>query len=300
MNNSHALQVLFLTNFSDSCYRAIPSMAQLTDEVETRLTIMHVVPEAGTSNAVAERKLASFFPEADSYPGSRRQLGHGDVVEAAKRFCAEETVDLIVAPSSDPLGMPRFWTKSLRSRLLSHCDVPVWTMSHDVDAAIFSRGTRNVGCWVDLEKSDTRHISLASELASKTGAQLHLLHALPEIEEDALLMPADSVAPLYESGARQAIQALLGWMPSRPEIHVATGSLRKVLPRLTRDLQLDLMFVSDAQALREGWFGANLSSAVDRATCPVVCVQSRSAKALWHLRYGSAHQSRKNVARKAA
>jgi hypothetical protein len=291
-------EVLFLSNFSDLSYRSIPALAQMADELDMRITIAHALPvDADGSNA--KRKLDSFFPEADGYHGTQRLLSSGDVVEMAKWVCSKQQVDLIVAPCADPLGLPRPWNGSTRNRLLTECHVPLWTIGRQIQTTIFQHPTRNVGCWVDLDSPDTTHISLAFEYASKLGARLHLLHSLPESSENLLTFPLFSAAPLHESAAREAILTLLGWMPVQHEIHIGSGGIKTVLPKMGRDLALDALFVGASQAVHKGWFGTGISSAINRCPCPVVCSAPGGMSAAWHLNRGPALLNQK-IASKAA
>jgi len=285
MQTSRPFEVVFLTNFSNSSYRTVPALAQLADELDTHITIVHASQPGGFAGPVSEARLASFFPDAGTYRRSSRLNFSGDVVEAVKQLGRQQPVDLIVAPSSDPLGWPRPLHTSLRSRILRECHAPVWTIGKAIHSAVLNRRTRNVGCWVDLASPDTSHITAAFEYAGKLEANLHLLHALPEIHEGSLALPVYYGKPLSEDGAAKEIRALLGWMPVQPQIHIATGPMTRVMPSMARDLNLDAMFVSRQQALGGGWNSRGISSAIDRCNCPVFCC-TPSAKA-WRLRRGS-------------
>jgi hypothetical protein len=208
-------------------------------------------------------------------------------------------VDLVVAPSSDPLGLPRLWPGSLRSRLLLECRVPIWTVGQRIQSRTLNRPTKNVGCWVDLDAPDTRHISLAFEYASTLGARLHLLHSLPDTGENLLVQSLFSEAPLNPKGARDAINDLLGWMPANPEIQVETGSVRRVLPRLAQDLQLDILFVGAAQGVQTWWTASRISPTVDRCPCPVVIAKEGAPDQIWKMRVGSAFRQHKLAANAA-
>ena len=104
-------------------------------------------------------------------------------MSAVKHVRREQAVDLVVAPSSDPLGLPHVWHNSLRAGLVANECGPLWTMGHSIHSVVLNRRTRNVGCWIDLDSSDKRHISLAFNYASTVGAKLHLLSAMPNVDE---------------------------------------------------------------------------------------------------------------------
>ena len=47
--STHPLDILFLTNFSDHCFRVIPSIAQMADSLPVRLTLMHAYDHTCTT-----------------------------------------------------------------------------------------------------------------------------------------------------------------------------------------------------------------------------------------------------------
>jgi hypothetical protein len=105
------LEVVFLTSFADFSYHSIPAIAQMADDFRMRLTLLHATRDR-TPTEDDRAKLESFFPEADSYLHCRRLVMEGGPVEAVKRLPLVDPVDLLVAPTSDPLGLPRFWHPS--------------------------------------------------------------------------------------------------------------------------------------------------------------------------------------------
>src|SRR4051794_1756414 len=185
MQSTRPFEVLFLADFSNASYRTVPAMAQMADEPEIRLTLLHACADGKIGEA--ESKLRSFFPEATFYPGTQRIVLATDVLNAVRQIRRDQSVDLIVAPSSDPLGFPHPWHHSLRAELLAHECGPVWTMGQGIHAALLNRRTRNVGCWIDLDASDKRHISLAFTYAAVAGAKLHLLSAMPNVDDGTLI-----------------------------------------------------------------------------------------------------------------
>jgi nucleotide-binding universal stress UspA family protein len=173
----------------------------------------------------------------------------------------------------------------------------MWTIGESVHSVVLNRRTRNVGCWIDLDSSDKRHISLAFTYASTLGAKLHLLNAMPTVDEGTLVSSLYSDSPLYREGVAQDIQDLVGWVPVKPEVHVKPGASRRVMPQLARELELDILFVSKQNALRNGWMKMSLASVVDRCPCPVIC--SDGVPGYWQLRKGGAFEFQTAAAKAA-
>jgi nucleotide-binding universal stress UspA family protein len=296
MQSTRPFEVLFLTDFSNASYRTIPAMAQMADELDLRLTLLHACRDKADM-ATAESKLRSFFPEATHYTGTQRVVLPTDVLSAVDQLRQDQPVDLIVAPSSDPLGLPHPWHHSLRAELLKQERAPLWTMGRDIHTTVLNRRTRNVGCWIDLDASDRRHLSMAFSYASTVGAKLHLLSVMPDVNEGTLVSTLYSDSPLYRDGVVRDIQDLVGWVPVKPEVHVRPGSPSRTIPQLVRDLQLDMLFVGKNNALQSGWIKNSLRSVVNRCACPVVC--SDGTPRQWQLKKGSAFEYRPAAAKAA-
>lgn len=297
MYTPRPFEVVFLTNFSDTCFRAIPTLAQMADDLETRLTLLHSYDVNASSHSKAQAKLRSFFPEADYYARSRRIAMPGKPVDVMRQFRAENPVDLIVVPSSDPLGMPRLGHQSLRAQLLLETGAPLWTIGRKTPLDRLNTRVRNVACWIDLKNPDITHVKLAFEYAWKLDAKLHLLHAIPEIHEGSVLLPLFYDLPLNAEGATAKIRDMIGWLPITPEVHVMTGSTRRAMVELTRRCEADILFVGKGQAIQKNWSRRlKINTAIDHCACPVVCVDGDTANMpAWSLDRGPAFQTRTSV-----
>ena len=269
-------EVLFLTDFSDSCFRAIPALAQLGDDIDIRLTILHAHGEAPRSRAL-ETNLNSFFPEADHYTGCRRLLMSGTPLEAVKQLQAEGPIDLIVAPAGDPLSLPRF-RSSLRSRLVREPGIPMWTFGSGTPVRRLFRSTGTVVCCVEIGRSGRGQIRLASEYARSLDATLHLVQVLPEIDEHSLFLAyadrcdaSDLVAAAHRAGAGHRLA---------PRVSVTD---RRRLPELLRECDADIVFLDSQHAVGRQWLGFRMSSFVDQLPCPAVCVDGDRKDIRWRI-----------------
>ena len=283
----HPLDVLFLTNFSDFCFRSIPSIAQLADGFTMRLTLMHVYDPARTSARAAGELLDSFFPEADRYASCRRVAAPGPLLGAVKRHQQLWPVNLIVAPSSDPLGWPRLGERSVRARLLEECGVPVWTMGRRVTAMKLVQPVRNVACWMDFRSEQHEHLPFAIEYAQRLGATLHLLRGLPRLEEGQVLPPEPSERSLHPEGAVRDLASLCHGLVPRPRYHVGHGEGPRALTELLARSDADVVFMRDEPRRLSRWFGLGLRFAA-AMPCPAVYVGGRLGIPHWNLEPASA------------
>lgn len=272
-------EVLFLTNFSDSCFRAIPALAQLGDEVDLRLTILHAFDEARSDRSQLEANIRSFFPEADNYAGCRRLLVPGSPVDAVQRLRAERPVDLIVAPAGDPLGLPRFGHTSLRTRLVRDTGTPILTMGAGTRAKRLAQPTRTVACCVDLDATGFAHLRLAADYARSLNATLKIVHVLPEIDEGSIVSLAYA-EPFDARAAARQLRRAGAFVESEPEVHVAS---RDALHRKLAQLSADVVFLDGRRWMSGGWFSSRMSRMVDAMPCPGVCVDPSRLDLQWNL-----------------
>lgn len=300
MNHSAPLEVVFLTNFSDTCFRAIPSVAQMVDDLSIHLTILHTYDPKRRRRSEAEAWLKSFFPEADRYRRATRMVAPGKPVEVLKRLALSQQVDLVVCPGSDALGLPRLGHRPLRGSVAHDCGVPVWTIGRKVETVRLGRPVRNVACWMDFESSSSPHLEFAAEYASKLGAKLHLLHSLPEMHDGAIL-PCLGDRPLHPDGVLDAVTKRLQRFPIQPLIHVHGGDGRTSRAALARAHDADVLFTSVQKSVWTDWIHSDFD-AIDRCPCPVVSIGRNTAPAVWNLERGPAQvvYSAKRVAASAA
>ena len=283
------LKILFATSFSDACFRTAPALAQLADNCKVEVTLLHVC-KPGVASIETRRALNSFLAEVDSYGVCRRVLVESDEpVKAISSFCNKGDFDLVFAPASDRLGIHSLFTSSFRARLIDECNAPVWTAGSCLDRRRPAVST--VACLLDFDSATQPHLRLASALASRLGADLRLLHVIPPGDEGLLARVVDSRVPLSPEVAQEMARCAFGG-DNCPEVDVAIGDLDRETPAMLRRCDADLLFVGPGQALR-GILRPSLSAMIDRAPCPVVCVDgSAKRRYQWSFNYEPAESER--------
>ncbi len=266
------LRVLFATNFSDSCFRAIRAVAQLADAFRIDITIVH----AGEEPEGRSGELNSFFAEADHYACCRRMLLQGTAAEAVSELTRRERFDLVVAPGSDRIGIPRPFHRSLRAEILRRGVAPVWTASRGLEQADFRRPIRTVAAGIDGWDRDIRHVELAAAFAGRIGARVRILTVVPPVDEGTLGRQAVRPQPLHRDVAVERIERLLCHWHHRPEVEVVTGSAGREFPRLAGRCDADVLFLSESQSIG-GLFQAGISRTVNQSPCPVIAVPGELA-----------------------
>lgn len=270
------LGAVFLTSFSVPCFQVTPALAQMADDLDLQLTLLHAFDPEKERRGEVEAKLRSFFPEADAFSGCRRVVCEGRVGDAVSRLAAEQSVDLLIAPPSDPLGLPSI-APSLRAGLLTQVDTLLWTAGPSVPSLKLRRRPRHIACWLDFDTQEACYVAAlraAAQYAEATEAQLHLLYVVPDVHEGSLRGPS---APLHAGEVWDALRAHLPSGLARPEIHVSPGGFRPVAD-LVRRCDADLLVMGSEQAVLSGWLGPRMNPLISQAMCPVLCVGPTAAR----------------------
>ena len=283
-------EVTFLTNFSDTCFRAIPALAQMADSIELRLSIVHCHdPRRGSADAATAR-LRSFFPEADRYPGCTRHLLERAPADAIAHLHAERPIHLLVAPAGDPLGLPRLAHQSLRAALLRGPVPALWTVGAESSPAVVGRPIRHIACCVQVGTPGDAHLRLASRYANELGAVLHVVQILPDIHDGTMLRLAYA-APV---DARSAIDRVRRLSPAAAAatIRVHVTHTRQLAQTLDSACTADLVVVDGPAWTRRRVFQRRLDPALDRLRRPVICVGPNPDLATWQPRRRERPQTR--------
>jgi hypothetical protein len=277
MKSTTRMNAVFLANFSDSCFRAIPAIAQMADELSLDLTLLHVYDSATSSKEKAEALLASFFPEADLYPGAQRLCVPGPLLKAVRRLDQVHHLDLIIAPSSDVLALPRPFHRSLRRALLHEFNVPIWTFS--AQAINIGKPTKNIAFWWEAGERHATALAQATEYAAQVKATLHILYTLPDLQEG-------SIAPLGGALNTQPFPPIVPQDFSVPvKIHVGHGEGHGVLRGMIDKTEADLLI----QPWREGVMDRLLHwrDVCHGIPCPVLYLGHKHTGRRWNVRSGN-------------
>lgn len=268
-------QLVFATNFSESCHAAIPLVAQWVDSLQAKLTLLHV--HARGTQAQAKRALESFFAEAEHYPGSERVVRSGAPVRGIAEFCRSQPDALLVMPPSTRSQLPRPLHSSLRARVLRELDTPMLTLPDANGVPLPPSAGGHVACWVTGQESRLDHVREAAALARGRQAELHLLHVLPEVSEGMLIDALYSDRPLSESVAHQHLEHIAAQLgddlPIR--LHVAVGSSLQVLKQQLKRSQASILVVDRETVMRKRLLQTSFNPSLTEAPCLLICVPPR-------------------------
>lgn len=281
--------VIFATNFSDACHAAIPSVARIVDTLSARLTILHVYDPRKKTFREVDSMLHSFFAEADNYPHCERQMISGPVFEGIAEFCRQQKNALLFLPASDRIDLPRPFHRSLRSRILRALPASMWTLNRTQNL-VSSPGTiKHVAAWLTRPEEGLDHVRQAAAHAEMMDATLHLLCVVPNVNEGTLGATMFSAAPLGTEYAMTWLNSIVVRLPNRQnvKIHVTQGNRKRMLGKLLRQSQAELLMVSRQSALESDSFRAALNPTFEDCSSALICVAEENSSLLTKTGLGS-------------
>jgi hypothetical protein len=280
-NASHSeMKLLLSTRFSESCFYAIPAVAQWMDDIASSLTIVHVYNPKKTHRSEAQAQLNGFFAEADRYGGTLRVLLSGDdPAEAIAAYLKEAPHDLLVCPASDQVGFPRPLHRSTRARLLHLTNAPLWTMSASAYARRVDRPAR-VGCVISRRSDSRRPLEIAAQYARFHGATLQLMYLVPEVDDGTIRNTLSYNEPLSERAAARELQRLVDALSITSEIYTARGVCARSVEEMVERARTDLLFIGKSEVLRRKLWLPDIASFTSSAGCPMICIDHDRSKPL--------------------
>jgi nucleotide-binding universal stress UspA family protein len=193
-------RILAPVDFSPRCRGAIQYAETLSCHFHSELILLHVLeppvalyaaPEAlaySTAGDLTAERLDQRKIELGAYPGGQcpdisvtREVVEGDPARQIVDYARDHDVDLIVMATHGYGPFRRFLLGSVTAKTLHDAGCPVWTGPHLEDAPSYETiGFRRILCAIDLAISSNAVLKWAGRFAQDYGAELAIVHILPE------------------------------------------------------------------------------------------------------------------------
>jgi nucleotide-binding universal stress UspA family protein len=198
-------------------------------------------------------------------------LLHGEPAARICEYAHFMQADVIVMPVRFELDCSRLWRRSVTAEVLRLSQCPVQLVRADPDRPI-QYDCRTVLSVVQLDGTDDAVLGRASEIASRTDSNLHLLHVLPPIDEGLLSSGVDGRdVPLSRPAALERMQRLC-LSNQTPVMHVRTGSLYREIAKAARETEADLIVMQHNLWTPQA---SDVRSVARCVVCPVLSVPVR-------------------------
>jgi len=271
-------KMVFLTNFSEACFQAIPTVAEWMDREKGHLTIVHAASEGVKELEPARERLQSFFAEADRYLQCERVLLQGARVETILEYCRKERPSVVFAPASKPSGLPRVMHSSLRAKLIRSGGLRLWTKGRSESGDATPKAPRHVAYAITGNHGWVSEAVEAAKFAAQYDAKLHYLYLAPwPIAQEG--MTADDVRLEMKHVSVREVRELAQQLPITPIVHTRMGDRSGDLGQLLKACRADVAFVGDKHLIRRRLWLESIHPELDAMDCEFVCYPARAGVA---------------------
>ncbi len=257
----------------------------------SRLTLVHVLPpphyefgamEVGGSiledlfrnrAEQARKDLDEFLSAELPAEFTDRLLLEGDPAAKIVKVAHEKGAGLIVMPTHGYGTFRRFILGSVTAKVLHDADCPVCTGVHLEAPSVEAVRLQKVAVAVDLGQQTERTLMWAQRFAESAGAELTLVHAMPNLEGRA----GDYFDPDWrrhmEASINEEVRALTARLGFEAPLLADSGEVAETVCSLAQEWGADVLVIGRGSAA--GVFGrlrANAYSIIRQSHCPVVSV----------------------------
>jgi nucleotide-binding universal stress UspA family protein len=250
---------------------AIQYPIEVANALSARLVLLHVIPPAASprdSETTLTWSRSTLAEDAADF-GLEKVVLCGDTVPTIDEYAQQIDADLILMPTTRSVWSPV--RRSVTSRLLSSTPRPVhhWTPAND--AAPFR--CRQLLCVLELDGGDGPLISVANEVAARTGANVEALHIIPNATESRLFYSVDVPRrPRSTSAATTRLGELHGQFASPHTTSIVIGERQRWIALTARRKPADLILVRRKIASAWPIVGFEPAAISKQAGCPVISV----------------------------
>ena len=274
-------KILAPTNFTEACRQATRFAIHLGSAWDADVYVVHVLEQlsgiTGFESAFvmedtrrsqrhsATRELESI---ASLQTSSRLHtvLLDGDPASAIVKYAHDENVGLIVMPTRGYGVFRRLLLGSVTAKVLHDADCPVWTGVHP--EAMTADGVvaiSRIACAIDLGPQTRTALRWASDLAKFWGAELHLVHVL-------LTVPDEAWKDRLSEMAREQVASLLEDLGISAELHLDFGHIPGGVTDAVKRVSPDLLVIGRGHVGPSLRLRGNAYAIIRDCACPVVSV----------------------------
>jgi len=285
--------ILVPVDFSERTSGAIEHAAAIASRAGAKLVFLHVVPappkeyasfwvddhsgsewpSATETQAYCAEQLQDLVRRLASEQDTEIMVLSGDASETICQVARDRKIDLIIMPTHSHGTYRRFLLGSNTAKVLHDARCPVLTGAHVEEGAV--RGPepyRHVACCVALDEESLSILSWAHGFSKLYGAQLTVIHAVPDFDKESA-KGSDNYALVLRKSAEKQVDKLLQQIGGEAAVVIETGEIDKKAYRLLKRSDIDLLVIGRS---REGTHPGRLRNhaytLIRSAPCPVVSV----------------------------
>jgi nucleotide-binding universal stress UspA family protein len=257
-------RILYPIEDSAVCRAFTPQVILLARRLGAEVIPLHVVP-----SKLNLREGEDFLARCD-WQGVpvRPRVAAGSAAAAIFHHVAGDAISLVMMPARARCFWRRWTQPSLVASVARDCQVPVWTAWGGI--LPIHGAIERIAVGLDLHGLSRRLLLDTAELASRLGAEIEILHALPRVDIDVLSASSVDELPvaLSRETAHLALERLQKLSGVTAPVHIEAGPPASVLPALARRHNVDLLVLGAGRRM----LGPNVLATIRAARCPVLLV----------------------------
>jgi nucleotide-binding universal stress UspA family protein len=273
-------KILFPVDFSDRCNSAARMVETFAGHFQAELTTLYVL-EPLTYNdipidaaGIAEQRLGEFMADEFKQLDVRRVMLEGDAATRIVEYAYVNNIDLIMLPTHGYGAFRRVMLGSVTSKVLHAALCPVWTGVHmEHMPRLEDIGFKRILCAVDLGKQTGPTLSWAKSFAAEFGAELELVHAVPEANQAPAVYAHENPKEDLIDQAASKIEALKDSVGIDAKVFVIGDEVSAAVCGCAAREKADLLVIG--RHVEGGVLGRlreNAYSIIRQSPCPVVSV----------------------------
>lgn len=159
-------------------------------------------------------------------------------------------------------------------RVLRTTKTPVWIAKPQAVEAGSSFRCGRILCGIQFGAEGRRVLDYAARWAGAWGAELLIVHVVPEISEALLYTSLDYLGEveLNPQSARDRMAAMADMIDVPYQVESGMGGVSVVLRHMAARWRADVVIVGRGGAVDQR-IGMNLEGIIERAPCPVIAVR---------------------------
>ena len=280
--------ILFPIDYSDRSRAIVPHVRAVCDRFHASLVLLHVVHVPIMAYGAADSPVVFDFPMAElkesaekslielaaaAFPGMpvKTVVEEGEPASCIAEAAKGQGVDLIMMPTR---GHGRFRAAllgSVTAKTLHDAACPVWTEAHCEDAVADHLEWRNILCAVDTDSEGRRLISAAAELAERSQASVHIVHAVAPPHATAERYGGSELTEFLKDQARLTIHSMQELIKTNFPVCIEAGGTPEVIRHAALSHQADLILIGRGVLPRfAGGLRSQVYAIVRNTPCPVL------------------------------
>lgn len=258
-------------------HRQIRYGREIAASMGAELCLLHVAGSSGNSRRT--RRSPKWDPDVDARTFPSHAVLHGKPAEKIASYADFVDADLILMPTRGRgiLGQILFGSTTLD--VLRIANRPLWVAKPQSVTTERPVRAKRILCGVELGPRGESVLRYAARLAKACGAELLIVHAVPEISEAMLMvygLDDSGEIELLPKAAHRKVSSMAAGIDVPYQVEARIGDVAAILRKFAKRWRADVVVVGRGRRTDRWQLGANIGDIIMRSPCPVITHAARA------------------------